>query len=88
MPKRSSTPKGREINSLAYSIVEHATNSDAAADSKKNPAAVTLGRMGGAKGGPARAASLSKSRRREIAQNAAVSRWQRQKNNLPPQTPQ
>lgn len=36
----------------------------------KNPAAVELGRLGGLKGGPARAAKLSPERRREIASNA------------------
>ena len=41
----------------------------------KNPAAVYLGRLGGKKGGPARAAKLSATRRREIAQQAALSRW-------------
>lgn len=34
-----------------------------------------LGRAGGAKGGPSRAAKLSKKRRREIAQAAALARW-------------
>ena len=44
-------------------------------DKKKNPAAVELGRLGGLKGGPARAAKLSPERRREIARNAAHIRW-------------
>jgi hypothetical protein len=42
---------------------------------KKNPAAVALGRLGGLKGGKARAKKLSKARRSEIAQKAAASRW-------------
>jgi hypothetical protein len=37
---------------------------------QKNPAAVELGRLGGLKGGPARAAKLSPERRIEIASNA------------------
>lgn len=41
----------------------------------KDPAAVALGRKGGQKGGKARAASLSKSERRELAQKAAKARW-------------
>lgn len=41
----------------------------------KNPAAVALGRMGGLKGGKARAESLSARRRREIATLAAQARW-------------
>jgi hypothetical protein len=40
-----------------------------------NPHAVALGRLGGIKGGPARAASLSSERRSEIAHQAARSRW-------------
>ena len=43
--------------------------------SQKNPAAVALGRLGGKKGGPARAAKLSAKRRREIAKKAAKARW-------------
>jgi hypothetical protein len=41
----------------------------------KNPAAVALGRLGGLKGGNARAAALSKKRRAEIARRAAKARW-------------
>lgn len=41
----------------------------------KNPAAVALGKLGGAKGGKARAKSLSKEKRSEIAKKAAKKRW-------------
>ncbi|MGD0950467.1 MAG: hypothetical protein ABSA52_24000 [Candidatus Binatia bacterium] len=41
----------------------------------KNPAAVELGRLGGASGGKARAEKLSKKRRAEIAKKAARTRW-------------
>jgi hypothetical protein len=41
----------------------------------KNAAAVALGRVGGRKGGAARAASLSKAERSEIAKKAATARW-------------
>lgn len=44
-------------------------------DSDKNPAAVLLGRLGGLRGGPARAASLSPEKRQEIAKKAAAARW-------------
>jgi hypothetical protein len=40
-----------------------------------NPHAAALGRLGGLKGGPARAARLSARRRREIARAAARARW-------------
>jgi hypothetical protein len=42
---------------------------------KKNPAAVALGRLGGPKGGKARAKSLTKKERKTIALNAAKARW-------------
>ena len=41
----------------------------------KNPAAVALGRLGGLKGGKARAEKLSASARKRIAANAAKVRW-------------
>jgi hypothetical protein len=42
---------------------------------EKNPAAVALGRLGGKKGGAARAAKLTKEQRSEIAKKAAQARW-------------
>ncbi len=42
---------------------------------KKNPAAVTLGKLGGSKGGKIRAQKLTAKRRREIAKKAALTRW-------------
>jgi hypothetical protein len=44
---------------------------------KKNPAAVALGRLGGLKGGRARAEKLSTERRREIALKAIQTRWEK-----------
>lgn len=41
----------------------------------KNPAAVALGRLGGLKGGAARAKSLTAKKRSEIAKKAASARW-------------
>ena len=41
----------------------------------KNPAAVALGRLGGLKGGTARARKLNAKRRKEIARKAAKARW-------------
>lgn len=45
------------------------------AEAGKNPAAVALGRLGGLKGGKARAEKLSKAKRIEIAKLAARARW-------------
>jgi hypothetical protein len=49
----------------------------APADDGKNPAAVALGRLGGLKGGKARAESLSKAKRAAIAKKAAAARWKK-----------
>jgi len=46
---------------------------------KKNPAAVALGRLGGLKGGPARAKKLSAKRRSELARKAVMARWNKMK---------
>lgn len=72
MPQRSSKRKPADINRLAASIVEEATEER---KPDKNPAAVALGRLGGKKGGPARAKKLTPDQRREIAKKAASSRW-------------
>lgn len=45
---------------------------------RKNPAAVALGRKGGKKGGPARAAKLTAEQRSASASNAAQARWAKQ----------
>jgi hypothetical protein len=78
MPKRSSKKK-RDLNQLAADIVAQSTDEDYSIDhfttSFKNPAAVELGRLGGLKGGKARAEKLSKGRRQEIARQAAKKRW-------------
>lgn len=78
MPKRSSRP--RDLNSLAASIVGDATDEDNPPeepdpDEGKDPAAVELGRRGGLKGGPARAAKLSPEERSAAAKRAATARW-------------
>lgn len=43
----------------------------------KNPNAVALGRLGGLKGGKARAAKMTPERRKEIAKQAANKRWKK-----------
>ena len=42
---------------------------------RKNPYAVALGRKGGRKGGPARAANMTPEQRSESARNAVTVRW-------------
>jgi hypothetical protein len=74
MPKRSSKKQRlQDVNVLAASIVEEATS-----ESGKNPHAVALGRLGGKKGGPARAKKLTSEQRRDIARKAARARWSRE----------
>ncbi len=69
MKRNRRTP---DVNVIAANIVAQATDE---AHIVKNPAAVALGRLGGLKGGKARAAKLSPERRTEIAKKAALARW-------------
>lgn len=77
MPERS-RKKYSDANLLAKSIVDEATMEELlqkTTEDGKNPAAVMLGRLGGLKGGKARAAKLSVEKRKQIARKAANSRW-------------
>ena len=76
MPKRSSN-KRKDTNVLASEIVKEATKEQEIDIQGKNPAAVALGRLGGLKGGKARAKKLTSARRSEIAKKAAESRWRK-----------
>lgn len=70
------TPKRpTDTNQLAKLIVDLSTN-QATVDlyGRKNPAAVELGRLGGLRGGKARAAKLSPERRAEIARMGVEAR--------------
>jgi hypothetical protein len=73
MPKRSSK-KQKDTQQLARSVLDRVAP-DAEKPPEKNPAAVALGRLGGLKGGKARAAKLSPKQRAEIAKKAAKARW-------------
>jgi hypothetical protein len=76
-----SRKKKLDFNELAKSIMDKATIEQVltnAVQEGKNPAAVLLGRMGGLKGGKARAVKLSAEERSQIAQKAACSRWHKQ----------
>lgn len=80
--------KSSDINVTAHSILQALTGEPAGSTSvqrdpakkkpptpQKNPAAVALGRLGGLKGGKARAEKLSAKKRSEIARKAANKRW-------------
>jgi len=72
-PKRS-----RDLNVLASEIVRAATEGEPEAPAKentRNPHAVALGRLGGKKGGKARAEKLTPEQRKEIAKKAAKAIW-------------
>ena len=77
MAKKPTRP--RDANQLAKNIVDIATGESE--DTKEQPtdevraAAAALGRLGGLKGGKARAKNLSAKRRSVIAQKAAQKRW-------------
>jgi hypothetical protein len=77
MPNRSSKNHHELENfaETAFSGREDAIGEAKKGDSEKNPAAVQLGRLGGLKGGIARAAKLSPEQRSDIARRAAQSRW-------------
>jgi hypothetical protein len=74
MQKRSRMP--RDTNQLASLVVGLATGeAPAEPETGKNPAAVALGRLGGLKGGKARAKGMTKKARSEAAKKAAKARW-------------
>lgn len=81
--KRPGTSRDYDFATLARKVVEQAIGEKLDGspldnpDEGKNPAAVALGKLGGAKGGAARAAALSPAKRKAIARKAAKARWGR-----------
>jgi hypothetical protein len=79
--KRPGTAKDHDFATVARSVVEQAIGEKLDGsplpnkDAGKNPAAVALGKLGGAKGGAARARALTPAKRKEIAVLAAKKRW-------------
>lgn len=66
----------RDPNQLAKLVTDLATgNAPPDPEDTRNPHAVALGKLGGAKGGKARAKALSPKERKEIAKKAAAARW-------------
>jgi len=74
-------PKGEKRNANtvdnAMLIGRIATGDVEEVESVRNPDAVNLGRLGGLKGGKARAEKLSPRKRTAIARKAAESRWRK-----------
>jgi hypothetical protein len=83
MAKHQPKKLPRDVNSRANAIGKIATGEtvlpEESADGGKNPAAVALGRLGGAKGGKARAAKMTKAQRSASAKKAVAARWARKK---------
>jgi hypothetical protein len=77
MPKRPRRP--RDPNELAFQVFQEATGEAPSPppQREKNAAAVALGRLGGAKGGAARAAKMTPEERSASALKAATARWKR-----------
>jgi hypothetical protein len=71
----------RDLNETAFDIVQAATRQGEkpkqAGQGEPNATAADRGRLGGKKGGRARADKLSPERRAEIAKKAAAKRWNR-----------
>ena len=71
-----------DINQLAKFITDQTTEEKHVEElppteliKEKNPYAVALGKLGGLKGGKARAEKLTAEQRKEIAKKAAQKRW-------------
>lgn len=78
MAKKAKQPK--DVNQLAKSIVDQVTEEktpEEISQAEAKAAAAALGRLGGLKGGKARAQKLTAKRRSEIAKKAANARWKR-----------
>lgn len=76
MAAKKKQPK--DVNQLAKSIVDQVTEDktqEEISQDEAKAAAAALGRLGGLKGGPARAKALSAKKRSEIAKKAAAARW-------------
>ena len=73
------TPKRpRDVSQLAKMMIDMATGENPMPEKptvKKNETAVARGRLGGLKGGKARAEKLTSKSRREQASKAARKRW-------------
>ncbi len=68
-----------DTNQTAFNIVGMVTGDVDTTENEanKNRASVALGRLGGMKGGKARATTLSAERRAEIAKTAAAAHWKK-----------
>jgi hypothetical protein len=78
--RKRSRKQEPDINQIALRIVKDSTGEpDLSDDDARRALAQALGRLGGLKGGPARAAKLTKEQKRESASKAARARWAQRK---------
>ncbi len=84
MAKKKRKPKTPDPASFVFGVMQHLIGATGGTpespptppdESGKDPVAVSLGRKGGLKGGPARARKLTKEQRSESARKAAQARW-------------
>ena len=84
---RNQPKRPRDLNQRAASTVARATGEEPEPEpesvvvteptpEERHAAAVALGRLGGKKGGKARAANMTPEERQESARKAAQARWQ------------
>ncbi len=67
-----------DFNEIAFRVVQQATGqAEPESPDEKNPAAVALGRLGGLKGGKARAAKMTPEERSAAAKKAVEARWKK-----------
>jgi hypothetical protein len=82
MRKRSGKAKTEDVNQIAARMTRHiieATEPDLSDEDTRKALARALGRLGGLKGGRARAAKMTKAELSKSASNAARARWAKKK---------
>ena len=81
--KKRKQKKETDFSITAFRIVQEATKETEPEQPQpkttegKNPNAIALGRLGGLKGGKARASKMTPEQREEIARTAANARWKK-----------
>lgn len=87
MRKGTRKPKSEDVNQIAARLVRESTEKDQelaalSLDQIKEAAraySIALGRIGGLKGGKARAAKMTPKQRSESASKAALARWEKRR---------
>ncbi len=81
MRKRSRKPEAEDVNQIAARMTRHIIDSTELdlSDEERRKVARALGKQGGLKGGPARAAKMTPEQRSESASKAAIARWEKRR---------